>query len=108
MRARERRTCFFQQHQASNCQYMGFLVWDQVCTILSKLDHQGQVVDREVTEHTPRRTGAQFHAIRWLALWHIQAMQDLSHVTKNPRPASGRGIAGPVRNNLTRAAKPDA
>ena len=39
---------------------------------VSKRDGMGGVVDRKATEHTPRRTGAQFHARRGLALWQIQ------------------------------------
>ena len=38
----------------------------------SKLDDAGKSVDIEVSEHTPRRAGAQFHAKRGLALWQIQ------------------------------------
>ena len=37
-----------------------------------RFDDAGKPVDAEVTEHTARRTGAQFHARRGLALWQIQ------------------------------------
>ena len=39
-----------------------------------RFDDAGKPVDAEVTEHTARRTGTQFHARRGLALWQIQCV----------------------------------
>ena len=46
--------------------------WRAMLAAVPRFDDAGKSVDAEVTEHTARRTGAQFHA-RWgLALWQIQ------------------------------------
>ena len=47
-------------------------VWAEMCHNTDKLDDHGEPIVKEVTEHTPRRTGAQFHAKRGLMLWQIQ------------------------------------
>ena len=46
--------------------------WRAMLAAVPRFDDAGKPVDAEVTEHTARRTGAQFHARRGLALWQIQ------------------------------------
>lgn len=47
-------------------------VWRDMLCAAQRFDDVGDAVGAEVTEHTPRRAGAQFHARRGLALWQIQ------------------------------------
>ena len=47
-------------------------VWKMMLASAPKLGDDGDPIGIEVSEHTPRRTGAQFHARRGLALWQIQ------------------------------------
>ena len=46
--------------------------WRRMLADVPRFDDTGKQVDAEITEHTARRTGAQFHARRGLALWQIQ------------------------------------
>ena len=46
--------------------------WKLMLQAAEKLDDSGDPCEADVTEHTPRRAGAQFHARRGLALWQIQ------------------------------------
>ena len=43
-----------------------------MCEVVDKCEDSGEVSLREVSEHTPRRTGTQFHIIRGLRLWQVQ------------------------------------
>ena len=46
--------------------------WRRMLADVPRFDDAGKQVEAEITEHTARRTGAQFHARRGLALWQIQ------------------------------------
>jgi hypothetical protein len=47
-------------------------VWAMMCEVVDKCEDSGEVSLREVSEHTPRRTGTQFHIVRGLRLWQVQ------------------------------------
>jgi len=47
-------------------------VWREMLAGSARYGDAGDVTELEVTEHTPRRAGSQFHARRGLKLWQIQ------------------------------------
>ena len=47
-------------------------VWAEMCSFVHRFDDVGDQSDRDVSEHTPRRSGTQFHIRRGLQLWQVQ------------------------------------
>ena len=49
-------------------------VWREMLKRSARYIDAGDVTEVQVTEHTPRRAGSQFHARRGLKLWQIQCI----------------------------------
>ena len=47
-------------------------VWSELCSLSTCYDDVGEQSLRGVSEHTPRRSGTQFHIKRGLQLWQVQ------------------------------------
>jgi len=92
--------------------YSGFVkVLAAMCAGAAKYDDLGDEVKAEVSGHTPRRAGAQFHVRRGLQLWQVQYIGRwgsnsveiyVGEALAESRAGWSEGIAEDIRNKKAR------
>ena len=103
MSVRQQRTCFFPAAAGGNLLVHGLpRVRCQGCTAVSKFDDQGQAVDTEDFERTPRRTGGWLSTLSNPVHWKMGAQ----HPGDSHRSSKGREEGWVVVGRLVRESTP--